>query len=114
MAWLEIRESHEVGIHDVNLVSSFALRLKLLDATSSYPEYKRYKNKLTTKKPSKWLKITKDQIIDELKTIHDNTSSFGREPSAHFAGTRQSSGGTHHTRGRSRSANLVQGGLVKV
>ena len=80
VAGLSIREPEEVGITDVRVISELALKLKMLDATSFFPEYKSFKNKLTTKKPSKWLALTRDQIVDELKTIHDNTTSFGRQP----------------------------------
>ena len=52
---LSIREPGEAGITDVRVISGLALKRKMLDATWFFPEYKSFKNKLTTKKPSKWL-----------------------------------------------------------
>ena len=53
-----------------------ALKLKMLNSTSSYNECKSFAGKLRTRKPSKWLKYTKSEIIEELKTIHDNSASM--------------------------------------
>src|SRR4051812_8678688 len=53
VAGLSIREPEEVGITDARVISELALKLKMLDATSFFPEYRSFKNKLTTKKPSK-------------------------------------------------------------
>ena len=46
---LTIRQPEEVGITDVRLISDLALKLKMLDATSAYPEYKAFSNSLRTK-----------------------------------------------------------------
>ena len=47
--WLSIREPEEVGSL---MISELALKLKMLDATSFFPEYKSFKNKLTTRSPA--------------------------------------------------------------
>jgi hypothetical protein len=101
---LTIREPEEVGIADVKVISELALKLKMLHSTSFYGQYKSFANKFRTRKPSKWLKITQAEIIDELKTIHDNSASMemSRGPSANYMKSdvgRQSGDG----RGRSRS-----------
>ena len=46
VAGLSIRELEEVGITDVLVICELAF--KMLDATSFFPEYKSFKNKLTT------------------------------------------------------------------
>ena len=72
-AKLSIREPSDVGLGDVSLVSDLCLRIKMLDATDTYPEYKTFAAKLKTQKPSKWINMTAPQIIEALKIIHDGT-----------------------------------------
>lgn len=127
---LSIREPEEVGIQDVKIVSELALKLKMLDSTSYFGEYKSFANKLRTRKPSKWLAYTRDGIIEELKTIHDNSTSMTRSTAANASqamgqGRRERSfgggerpGGRDGGReragdrgGRSRSRGPPQGGV---
>lgn len=71
-----IRDPLEVGIQNVSVITDWALQLKLLVSSASFPEYVSYAHKLRTKKPSEWIKLSTEQILDRLKTIHDNDTSW--------------------------------------
>ena len=74
---LAIRDPEEMGIHEnIGLVSDLALRLKMIDSISRYPEYKSFASNLRTQKPAKWIRLTESHIISELRTIHDNNKSM--------------------------------------
>lgn len=93
---LTIRDPDEVGLRDVKLLAEWAIRLKMLVSTKSFSTYKGFSNKLQMKKPSKWITYTKEQIIDELKVIHDNNVQVG-------ASTAGVAANSVVVRGRSRS-----------
>ena len=82
---LVIRDPEEIGISDVRVVTDLALKLKMLDATAAYNEYKSFAGSLRTKKPSKWLKYDRGTIISELRTIHDNSVAMTRNATANQA-----------------------------
>src|SRR5690242_1874885 len=86
---LVVRDPDEVGLKDVGIISQYAIRLKMLVSASLFNEYKPFANKLRTKKPSKWMKYTKEEILDELKTLHDNSQAMPTEGKAHSALTEE-------------------------
>ena len=102
---LTIRDPEAIGVLNVKDISELALKLKLIEATSFYGDYRSYAQKIRTQKPSQWLKLTEDKIIEELRTIHDNSASMGslKQSNASQVVTRRREQETGVGRGRSRS-----------
>lgn len=69
---------HMMTLTNITPVSELAVKLKMFAAASYYPEYKSFLNKMQTKKPAVWLSYSKQTIIEELRTIYDNSLAMGK------------------------------------
>ncbi len=78
---LNIRDPDVTGIADISMVSELALKVKMLDATSMYDDYRSFTQRIRAQKPSQWLQMGDKEIIDALRTLHDNNLSMSA-PSA--------------------------------
>jgi hypothetical protein len=114
---LAVREPAEVGVAGVTLISDLCLRIKMLDATTYWPQYKSFSDRLRSQRPSKWVGMTAKEITENLRVIHDSNIAMkkrGPVVSADVAAARRERGrGRSRTpapnRGRSRSSSRPGG-----
>src|SRR6185312_6590540 len=62
----------ELPARPSSTIPSVCLRMKILALPYEYPQYKLFLNRMTQWKVDVWVQITVEEIITELRIIHDN------------------------------------------
>ena len=78
--------------------AAWLTRVKMIAATNEYPQYKGYAGKLRMQAPSQWFKLSKDQLMKDLRVIFSNSASL-RVSHTHANMVTQ----TEHKRSKSRN-----------